>query len=261
MDLIASEYLKSAGADSEVRWGVSPDAPKEVAPAKAGPSVTPGLLISGPREWKFLAANVDTLDLSLHVDWGPDWPSLCEELEQKKIAAQETGGAFLGDHETPILPTAGKRFFTWHLQRTDVHLFLKRCPDSQSTSPNVSASLSARSLWGLGPHIASHLVTDWVRQLGGAVAKVRINRLDLAADFSVSDELTYEFMKQHCVCRSRTRRFYENDEVTETAYFGSAASPIQLRIYDKTRELAKSPTKAWLYEIWGRESLDTVCRI
>ena len=261
MDLIASEYLKSAGADSEVRWGVSPDAPKEVAPEKAGPSVTPGLLFSGPITWEFLAANVDTLDLSLYVDWGPDWPRLFEELTQRKLAAMETGGVMFRDTESLMLSTGGKRFYTWHLQRPDVHLFLKTCPEPQSTSPNVSASLSARALWEQGPHAAPHLATDWVRQLGGTVTKIVINRLDLAADFAVSDGLTYEFLKQHCICRSRERRLYENDDVTETAYFGSASSPIQLRIYNKTRELAKTPTKTWLYEVWGRETVDTVFRV
>ncbi len=245
-----AERRGEASADSQV-----------AAPAKAGHSVTPGLQITGSSTWEFLAANVDTLDLSLYVDWGSEWTHLFEELHQRKLAAQETGGLLFRDTETLIFPTGGKRFFTWHLQRPDVHLFLKARSNSQSTSPNATASLSARALWELGPHAAPRLVTDWIRQLGGTIAKVRISRMDLAADFAVSDGLSYEFLKQHCVCRSRTRRLYENDEVTETAYFGSGTSPIQLRIYDKIRELAKSPTKTWLYEVWGRESIGTVFRI
>ena len=88
-----------------------------------------------------------------------------------------------------------------------------------------------------------------------------MSRLDLAADFSVPEGLSSEFLKQHCVCRSRKRVFYEDDTDTETAYFGATSSPIRLRIYDKTRELLKSPTKTWQREVWGEQSYDRVMRV
>lgn len=81
------------------------------------------------------------------------------------------------------------------------------------------------------------------------------------ADFSVPEGLSSEFLKQHCVCRSRKRVFHEDDTVTETAYFGAKSAPIQLRIYDKTRELLKSPTKTWLPEVWGEQSYERVMRV
>jgi hypothetical protein len=256
-----NEYQHTPGADSEDRRGEAPAAPQEAGPAKAGSLVTPSLLITGPSTWEFLAANVDTLDLSLYVDWGEEWPRLTEELERQKIAAQNTSGISFRDENTLIYPTGGKRFFQWHLQRPDIHLFLSQRPDSQSTTPNVCASPSARLLWQHGPFAAPQAVTNWVSEMGGSVVKTKVSRLDLAADFSVPEGLSSEFLKQHCVCRSRKRVFFEDDSDTETAYFGAASAPIRLRIYDKTRELLKSPTKTWLPEVWGEQSYARVMRV
>lgn len=261
MDLFAFEDLKSVGTDSEDRRGEAPAAPQEAGPAKAGSLVTPSLLITGPSAWEFLAANVDTLDLSLYVDWGESWTRLRWELERQKIVAQNTSGILFRDENTLLYPSGGKRFCQWHLQRPDMHLFLTQRPDSNSPTPNVCASLSARLLWERGPALAQQAVANWVKELGGSIAKTKVSRLDLAADFSVPGGLTSEFLKQHCVCRSRKCVFYEDDSETETAYFGAASAPIRLRIYDKTRELLLSPTKTWLPEVWGEQTYARVMRV
>lgn len=261
MDGMRELSVLIAGADFADRRGEAPAAPQEADPTKAGSLVTPSLLITGPSTWEFLAANVDTLDLSLYVDWGESWSRVCQELERQKIAAQNTSGIPFRDGNTLIYPSGGKRFYQWHLQRPDVHLFLSQRPDSNSTTPNVCASPSARLLWECGPVVARQTVANWVTEMGGSVAKTKISRLDLAADFSVPQGLTSEFLKQHCVCRSRKRVFYEEDTDTETAYFGATSASTRLRIYDKTRELLKSPTKTWLPEVWGEPSYERVMRV
>lgn len=248
------------GGDED-RGGVAPAAPQESAQQQAGNSVTPGLQISGPSQWEILAANVDTLDLSLYVKWGPKWAELFEELEKGKLSAQETGVAIFRGGETIIFSTAGKRFFSWHLQRTEFHLFLARNPEPSAKTPNVSVSFNARTLWEIGPHAAFQLIVDWINQLGGSVHGAHISRLDVAADFVVEGGITYEFIKQHLVTHCENRNVHEAGTATETIYIGALGSPQMLRIYDKTRELAKSPTKTWLREIWGDVGLQTVFRI
>jgi len=133
----------SQGGDED-RGGVAPAAPQEPGPAKAGHSVTPGLQISGPSKWEFLAANVDTLDLSLYVDWGQKWADLFEELEKGKLSAQETGVAIFRGGETIIFSTAGKRFFSWHFQRTEFHLFLARNPEHVPASNVLPRAIGER---------------------------------------------------------------------------------------------------------------------
>ncbi len=261
MDIDELTLFHTPGADSEDRRGEAPAASQEADPAKAGSLVTPSLPITSPSSWEFLAANVDTLDVSLYVDWGESWPRLTEELERQKIVAQNTTGIPFRDENTLIYPSGGKPFYQWHLQRPDINLFLSQRPDANSTTPNVCASPSARLLWERGPVATQQAVANWVTELGGRVAKTRVSRLDLAADFSVPEGLNSEFLKQHCVCKSGKRVFYEDDSDTETAYFGAASSPIRLRIYDKTRELLTSPTKTWLPVVWGEKTHDRVMRV
>lgn len=247
------------GGDED-RGGVAPAAPQESAPQQAGNSVTPGLQISGPSKWEFLAANVDTLDLSFYVKWGPQWAELFEELEKGKLTAQDTGLAVFRGGETIIFPTAGKPGFAWHLQRTEFHLFFSRNVDPSSNTPNVIVSISARTLWEVGPYAAFQMGVDWINQLGGSIQRAHISRLDVAADFVVEGGITYEFIKHHLVTHCENRNVHEAGTATETVYIGSLGSPQMLRIYDKTRELAKSPTKTWLREIWGDIGLQTVFR-
>ncbi len=199
--------------------------------------------------------------MSLYVDWGPNWADLFEELEKGKLAAQGTGAATFRGGETIILSTGGKKFYSWHLQRTEFHLFLTRSPEPSSKTPNVSVSFSARTLWEIGPFAAFQMIVDWINQLGGSVHKSHISRLEVAADFVVVGEISHEFIKQHLVTRCEHKTFYEAGDVTETVYVGAPGAIQMLRIYDKTRELAKSPTKTWLREIWGDIGLETVYRV
>lgn len=59
---------------------------------KRAVSVTRPLPLTEPTDWSFRAAGVDSLDVSLHVDWGSSANWLFTALEHGKEQAKGTKG-------------------------------------------------------------------------------------------------------------------------------------------------------------------------
>jgi DNA relaxase NicK len=63
--------------------------------------------------------------------------------------------------------------------------------------------------------------------------------------YSATTSSRSNFLLHHRVTRSRAHDGHFKEDTLETAYFGDKGAAVQLRIYDKTRELKTHGTKNW----------------
>jgi hypothetical protein len=116
-------------------------------------------------------------------------------------------------------------------------------------------------LWELSVGGAVQLVVRKIESLGGSVRAIKPSRCYLAADFLIPDGLSLDFLRTHRVPNhGESSQILRGDDL-ETFYHGAKKSPIQLRIYDKGREVEKGGTKLWFQDVWKVPSLDNVWRV
>lgn len=216
-----------------------------------------------PTAWALLLTGIDTLDLGLYVRWDNQWEFMQARLETWKARAAGTPGVLIDDLPVgkAVMLAGGKPpMYRYHLQVPEFHIFLGKS-DTYTSTPNVYVSLTAHTLWHLGPEAAVSLVWGMIEDLGGQVDLVQPSRCDLCADFLVTGGLSLAFLRAHRVSRSRHTRHHETGNSLETFYIGSAKSPVTARIYDKGLEIHKSK-KLWFKQLWGGlETVENVWRI
>lgn len=219
--------------------------------------------LNPPRDnFQFLLCGIDTLDLGLYVSWDANWHSVRTNLDRKKQQAQGTNGLL---DESNVgrsfmhLPSGKPPNFRYHLQYLEYHVYIA-ISDKFGSSPNVYVSLLAEPIHHVGISILLELLEIDLLNFGGTIEQICPSRVDLFADFWLPTPLTLPFIKRHQVSRSRKSRIIMNGEELETYYCGSTCSPIQLRIYDKGKELLKSDKK-WFLPIWGLDDPDGVWRV
>lgn len=213
-------------------------------------SVTRHTQISeGPNEWEFLAANVDTLDLMVYLDWGVCWSELAERLDQGKESAKDTGGVLFEGGDCLIMPGAAKGY-RWHLKFALVDIFLRNVRCASESTPNVKLALRSQGLWWNGVGSMTEACVMILKEMGGTVASVVPSRVDIAADFNIPGGLTQGFLDKHRVPVTGKTAIYSESGVLETYTVGASASAKKLRIYNKTLEIATNGGNNWFYEIW-----------
>ncbi len=214
---------------------------------------------------RFLAAGIDTLDLGLWVKWGANWRALLNTLQQKKEQAAGTSGVPLDMPVGPwalVMPSGKPPMYRFHLELPDAHLFIAKARESGLNAyPNVYVSFRAASLWCSGVHKSVRSVVELIKALWGRVNRIQVSRADLCADFLIPGGLSLEFLRSHIVAQSNERKHFESSGRLETLYVGKASGAIQLRIYDKGRQLAHKGVDGWLLKIWDRQSAENVWRV
>ncbi len=134
--------------------------------------------------------------------------------------------------------------------------------ESAAHSPNIYISFASEALhWELSEIELIELVTKDVESFGGRVIEHKISRCDLYADFRVPDGLNLEFLRNYMVGKAKHTSQFLNGDVLETFYVGEKSSPIQLRIYDKGKEIEKKGSKARWLLIWFVDDPQDVWRI
>lgn len=230
-----------------------------------GESVTPHAEISRPREWTLLCCGVDTLDLSLSVDWPETWPELRHRLELAKSSAQCRNKP-IPFHDSPsevcrVYPTGKPPNYRYHLETPECHLFVGDSQFSDRWS-NVYASIRARTLWskGLERSVASVVALIGSLDPEARVCKVKPSRCDLCADFQIPDGLPFELFRDCGVPKRLKTNPHFSGEVLETYYIGSRKASMRARVYDKSKEVV-AHRKFWLADLWGEENLSGVWRV
>lgn len=214
-------------------------------------------------DWKPLACGIDSLDVGLDVSWGSHWGRLFSLLDDAKEKASGTDGVLSADGRFLILPSGKPPNYRWHLQWPDFHLFIGRSQHPQRSTPNVYASINAKALWTSTVLCAVESVVEELRHLDDQceISRIKPSRCDLAADFLLPASLPLETLLAYRVPRHVKHSHNMTGEALETFYQGAKSSPIQLRIYHKSLEVAQGGTKYWLYDIWKVKPGSNVWRV
>ncbi|MCE5333493.1 MAG: hypothetical protein LLG06_02785 [Desulfobacteraceae bacterium] len=225
-----------------------------VLPASMAESVTRHALITDENKARNLITGIDSLDLGLYVQWGSSWVERLRMLDGfKQLAQKENGGLLVQMHpERQCLIHAGGKGnnYRFHLEYPGYHLFIAKAACG-TKSPNVYVSFNSKALW-MGD-IEKNLseIEEDLKTIGkGKIECIKCSRCDLTADFLIPGGLSSEFLQSHKVTRSRKSKSYLNGEELETFYAGDADGPVQLRIYNKTREIASNGKKDWFWQLW-----------
>jgi hypothetical protein len=210
-----------------------------------------------------LAYGIDSLDIGFYVRWSGRWEALHEALQNKKEQAQRDDGV---KDQTPKgrtffhLRTGKAPNYRYHLKFPEYHLFIS-ITDPPGESPNVYVSILSESLWHKGVLESVQQVTDDLQEFHGKIFKTLISRCDLCVDFLMPEDPTLEFIKAHMVSRTKKTTHYEDNSILETFYAGRRGAKIQLRIYNKGKEIMSASGKRWFLKEWGLERPDRVWRV
>lgn len=212
--------------------------------------------------FQFLLCGIDTLDLGLFVSWDSNWEKTKSFLAGKKEASQGTTGLLdRTDIGRPFLHLPGGKppNYRFQLLFQEYRLYIA-ISDRLGKSPNVYVSLLAETLWHVNMTTILELLEFDLANFGGTIERVQPSRLDICADFRMDPPPSFPFIQEHKVSRCRKNRPYMDGDTLETYYCGSAKSPVQIRIYDKGKEIQKS-NKQWFLPIWGINEPDRVWRV
>ncbi|MBT0664612.1 plasmid replication initiation factor [Geobacter pelophilus] len=212
---------------------------------------------------KFLLCGIDSLDLGLYVTWDALWEKVTLPFfNSKKEMAQGTTGITeqtdLG-RSFLILPGGKAPNYRFHLQFPEYHIFLGKSA-SPGKSPNVYVSINASTLWHVELETILELLEYDLSSYGGTIDRIQPSRVDLCADFRMDAGLSFPFLEQHRVSRSHKINSIHTGPVLETYYCGSPSCPIRLRIYDKSKEIAKN-NKQWFRNLWEVDQDAIVWRV
>jgi len=227
-------------------------------------SVTRHTLISEIDKIEYLTCGIDTLDVGFYVTWGDDWEELRQKFDDRKLYAQGTEGNLIdiSGVRKHIFYASGKApDYRYHVKFPEYHCFIS-IAESASHSPNIYISFASEALhWELSEIELIELVTRDIESLGGIVTKHKISRCDLYADFRIPGGLNFDFLRDYKVGKVKKTNPHLNGEELETFYVGEKSSPIQLRIYDKGKEIKKKGSKERWLLIWSVDDPQDVWRI
>jgi hypothetical protein len=224
-------------------------------------SITCHAPFSNVVDWQCLACGVDTLHLSIYVQWSDLWNRQLFDLETAKEKASGTAGLPMNGGRFLILPGGKPPSYRFHLQYPEFQLYLGVSREPNGNTPNVYGSIGSKCLWLSSVEEAVSLIVREIESLGGKVLNVKPSRCDLAADFLIPGGLSLEFLKSHRVPSHVKTSHHETGNRLETFYHGAKSSPLQLRIYDKGVEVERGGTKLWFRDIWQVDSYQDVWRI
>lgn len=216
-----------------------------------GDSVTPHVQMTGPRDFKYLAAGIDTLDMAYYVDWGPSiygWQPQLEHLRSQAIM----GETAIWRH--PIIGEAtvrasNKRNYRYMIQLPDMVIWIANTVKSDAY-PNVYISPSAQSLWLTSPSGVIEAIACLIGELGGSINKAIVSRVDLACDFALPESLELDAVRHAIVSRARKRNQHMDMDALETFYVAARGAPLQARIYDKRKKMLADPSGGYMVAIW-----------
>lgn len=198
-----------------------------------------------------LRHGVDSLYLSFP---GAIDPKLAMHLQECKTLAQANdeeivalGGISIGDHQFMVMPR-GRGRFAFVLE--DNWFSIQLSNTSGGMLPLAMVQIRSHYLTAVGPEEAIRTISDLIDAMGTLSGPARLSRIDLFADFSTGLDLA-AIPGGHWVKRSKKRTIHEEcDQVTGIS-FGSG-NEVSARLYDKTRELAKSG-KFYLEPLWAQQ--------
>lgn len=120
----------------------------------------------------------------------------------------------------------------------------------QFNQPSFFVTYRSIALWHLGLDSLHHRFLEWADSVGLAIAqKEKVSRMDYAFDYHLPD---LDFDEDNFVTDFVKGNQHRKNRTVQTFRLGQG--DLILRCYNKSDEIVESSSKAWLYELWGRES-------
>ncbi len=214
------------------------------------------MTISHPAKVKVevLSSGVDTLVLSLYVDW--DNVDVFDILSEGKERAQEYDSDAPANikHFNPgeVFPVNvkpnGAKGFAWIISNSDYAFTIadKQHPGSR---PNVMVEIRSETLWRLGPGESVIIALKLVEANGGHIIEAKLSRVDLCLDFAMPEKNWSWDLMEYAVTRAADFNPYYSHRKLNGIRIGAGGSIILARLYDKVLEIEKSK-KYWLFDVW-----------
>jgi len=207
-----------------------------------------------------LIAGIDSLDLGLYVNWGKDWDKLFTKLDTLKELAgnndyKEPVLIELPNLEPILVHASGKPpMYRFYLQSSDYHLWIGKSQTPQNNTPNVYLSLNSEPIWRDGLAAVIQRLRDTFTALGATIDQIQPSRVDLCCDFDVPEGFDLHELLEQTVCNSGIRNIRIGDNGLETYYVGSDGSALQMRLYNKSKEILVHPDRSFFRELWKVQS-------
>lgn len=268
-DLSASDKsdgcICTGASTSEVPWCEDTDSSHDlnrVTPITY-PVINPPINnIDITEDYTLLTSGVDTLDYGLYVDFA-DCDNVKDKLENGKKEAQSSkDGKVIWINESDLnylIHDKGKRNYAYHISNHLAHIWFNASGEATHI-PNVTVSIGSEAIWKNGYMAVAEQIDALMTFLTGKVCQTKLSRLDLCMDFKLPEGFTLDFIKSHAVCRAKKTNHYENNSVLETYYHGTKTAPLQLRIYNKSKD-CHVKNKLWFFDLWGISLDSEVWRI
>lgn len=153
---------------------------------------------------------------------------------------------------------SGARFYAYRLTCKDFTLLISEKPSAEN--PPVKVNFSSSYLWSFGYKQSYYQFIEWFQKAFDLqVTGTRISRLDICVD---TDEAEFKMTDINgIVTYSKTKTMHFQNYADDINYSGrdftgitiGRGNTILCRIYDKTKEIAKSG-KEWFKEIWQKNN-------
>ena len=210
-------------------------------------------------EIQVLASNIDTIKLSININWKDDY--FFSLLKEAKSLAQAE------NREYPIpfaiketnekdylfnIKEHGTQGYEWILLNQEYSLLIGNW-EKPNSRPSVLLTIRSETLWRRGPYEAICFILMFLKNHGGVIKQPKISRLDLCIDTLFPDAIWKMNILKYKVTRaSNTKTFHSHNRLTGISI---GKSQISARMYDKPLEIQQQSKKTWLYDVWGIETV------
>lgn len=225
--------------------------------------------LRGPGTPTVLAVGPDSIYWGAFVDWGDRWGLLHKNLEDGKRLAEGTQGRLflsMGGSKTLIHPMGDPPMYRFRVT-TDIGRLsigkrsLALIDLGRVQTPNVIFRFSAETLWLNGVQGTLQLGRSYIESWGGSVLREKFSRLDLCADLELPRFIALDFLRSTVVSKTKVFRPWLNGDELESFYAGKGGNVLQVRIYNKAKEVQKNDEKRFFYAVWEVPEEANVWRI
>jgi hypothetical protein len=201
-----------------------------------------------------LASGVDTLVISLNIDWRDT--ALFAILDEVKEKAKQYSFDYPGHlkHFNPeevwlfTIKPHGTKGFSWILSGSDFSFKIVNSPEPGSR-PNAMIEIRSEALWRLGPEEVIKIALSLIKANGGHIIEAKPSRVDLCVDFLIPEEIWSSDLMEYAVTRASDFAPYYRFKKLTGIRIGKGA--ISARLYDKPLEIQQQSRKVWMFDIWG----------
>ncbi len=235
-------------------------------PCKPASGFAGGAILADDSPAKVLCSGIDTLYLTVDVEWIPTAAKPGGEQttqwfkrlhDDKRRAANEHGNVFPDVLRVDDFPAwqfnvssygmggysfmLASRFMTWKLGDWM----------QPSSRPSILIEFRSETLWTFGVLECMRWTRLLIEAMGGIVKTMKPSRVDMCVDVLIRADDWCTGITEKTVTRTRDFQVYMQHRQLTGLGFGGKSAKIKCRMYDKPKEIARASGKYWMYDVWG----------